>query len=393
MLIYPPKSKPKCMFYCQYIRGIGHLVRAVEIARHLSETFQVCLITGGELVNGFQFPESIEIVYLPGIKGDDLTTELKAVDFTLTIEDCKHIRTEKLLDTFKNFKPDLLVLEHFPFGQMFAFELVPLLDFIRAEQYSTKIVCSLRDIVLNPRGDTNDPIACSILNQYFDLLLIHSDPNFIKLSESFSQVEDIKCPIKYTGYVARKSQDNQHLNSIKQNQHDPQILVSIGGGRVGANLLESVIYASTFLYPEIKHKILMFTGPFMSEKQFINLKNLAGSLSHIEINRYTFNLSSLMYQSDISISMAGYNTIMDILVTQIPALLFIFDFQYQDSEQKIRAEKLEKLGIVDLIKTDELQSDILATKILKCLDRKGSQIKLNLNGARNTALLLREMFY
>ena len=384
------KAKPKCIFYCQYIRGIGHLVRTVELIRYLLNTFEVCLITGGESISGFQFPESIKIVYLPAIKGDEQNNELKlkTVDPTLNIEDCKQIRTQIILDTVNNFKPDLLVIEHFPFGSMFSFELIPLLEFIRAKHQATKIICSLRDVVLIKQGDINDLIICNTLNQYFDLLLIHGDPNFIKLDESFSRFDDIKCPVKYTGYVTRQiNKHDQQLNSIK-NRGYTQILVSIGGGRVGYNLLESLIYSSPALSLKIEHKILIFTGPFMPEEQFIQLQHLSSRLSHIEIYRYTPNLIHYMYESDISISMAGYNTIADILVTRIPSLLFIFDFQYQDDEQKIRAEKLEQFGIVDIIRSDELQSDLIANKIYNHLQKKVSKLQVDLDGAKNTALFL-----
>ncbi len=40
------------MFYCQYVFGMGHLVRSLEIARALVRDFDVTFIAGGDPVDG-----------------------------------------------------------------------------------------------------------------------------------------------------------------------------------------------------------------------------------------------------------------------------------------------------------------------------------------------------
>lgn len=46
----------KIMFYCQYLSGMGHLVRSSQIVRSLANYFQVYFITGGPEIPGFELP-------------------------------------------------------------------------------------------------------------------------------------------------------------------------------------------------------------------------------------------------------------------------------------------------------------------------------------------------
>ena len=61
--------KKRVMFYCQHVLGMGHLVRSLEIVKALNE-FSVTFVNGGELLQGFQAPPSVEVVNLPAIKSD-----------------------------------------------------------------------------------------------------------------------------------------------------------------------------------------------------------------------------------------------------------------------------------------------------------------------------------
>lgn len=66
----------------------------------------------------------------------------------------------------------------------------------------------------------------------------------------------------------------------------------------------------------------------------------------------------------------------------------------KDREQMIRAEKLEKLGIVKVIRPEDLQSDRFAQKIMTSLPKKqvGNTFEtLELQGAQKTAQLLKDL--
>ncbi|MDY7016547.1 MAG: glycosyl transferase, partial [Cyanobacteriota bacterium] len=136
----------KVLFYCQHILGMGHLVRSMEIVRSLIPDFQVCFLNGGQVIEEFPAPPSVEVVNIPAIKTDPEFKELSPVEPSLSLDEVQVLRREQLLKTFNDFKPDILIVELFPFGRRrFSFELIPLMEAAKAA--GTKVVCSLRDIV------------------------------------------------------------------------------------------------------------------------------------------------------------------------------------------------------------------------------------------------------
>lgn len=100
-----------------------------------------------------------------------------------------------------------------------------------------------------------------------------------------------------------------------------------------------------------------------------------------------------MKTANISISLSGYNTAMNILSTGVRAIVVPLSHNDQDKEQLQRTQKLEKLGIVEVIYSNNLKPAYLANKIINCLENKAVKINkqtFNLEGADNTTTLLKK---
>lgn len=383
----------KLMFYCQHILGIGHLVRSMEIVRGLVADFEICFVNGGKAIAGFEVPAGVEVVNLPAIETDAEFENLSVVDDSRSLEEVQEFRKNQLLDIFNSFQPDVLMIELFPFGRRrFSFELVPLLDRVKAQGRKTKVVCSLRDIVVTKQDrERHEEKICKLMNQYFDLLLIHGDRHFQPLEESFSRISDLNCPVHYTGYVVQSTPENPVLNDEDKavlNSDRPLILASIGGGRFGHELLDSLVGAAPILQRIVAHQIQIFTGPFFPEAKFAQMQLLVSTQPNINIQRYTPNLLTYMERADMSISMGGYNTTMNILTTGVRAMMLPF-VGNGDLEQTIRSQKLEKLGILDVIHPEDLEPQKFALKIVNCLMKMPKPVKLDLDGVEKTAGFLK----
>jgi predicted glycosyltransferase len=378
----------KIMFYCQHILGMGHLVRSMEIVRGLTKDFQICFINGGQVVQGFEIPSGVEVINLPAIKTDSEFQELQVVDSSYTLEEVQEIRKNTLLEIYDRTQPDLLIIELFPFGRRrFSFELIPLLERIQQDGNKTKVVSSLRDIVVTKQDQArHEAKFFKLINQYFDLLLIHGDPKFQPLEETFSRVKDLNCEVHYTGYVVQPQPEENSLEEIEQ----PMILVSVGGGRFGHELLDCVIETAPLLENKLPHQIQIFTGPFMPEEKLIELQTKAAKSKNVKCDRYTPHLLSYMKQADLSISMAGYNTTMNILTTGVRAMIMAFQGN-GDREQRIRSQKLADLGILEIIAPQELQPEIFAQKIINSLQKQPEKITFDFDGVAKTATLLKNL--
>ena len=375
----------KVMFYCQHILGMGHLIRSIEIVKGLIPDFQICFINGGQVIPEFEFPSEIEVINIPAVKTDSEFNELRPVDDSLTMEEAETIRTNMLLDTCDRFQPDILIIELFPFGRRrFSFELIPLME--KAKAMGTKIVSSVRDIVVTKQNQQrHEEKVCRLINKYFDLLLIHGDPNFVKLDLSFSRINDLTCPVHYTGYVAQPLSDKRTIIL-----DEPTILVSVGGGRFGHDLLECIANVAPILKEQIPHHIQVFTGAFSPDEVLTKLQNLTKDLDNITCDRYTINLLDYMQQADLSIGMGGYNTTMNILSTGIKAMMMAFQGN-NDKEQETRLQKLDSLGRVKMIQPEDLQPEKFARQIIDYLEQTPSKLTLNLDGVAHTAKYLNQL--
>jgi predicted glycosyltransferase/peptidoglycan/xylan/chitin deacetylase (PgdA/CDA1 family) len=381
--------KKKVMFYCQHVLGMGHLVRSMALVEGLNQEFDVCFVNGGEIVDGFKPPAGVRLENLSPLKSDEDFVGLEGKDGE-NLQEIQKARLQQLFRCYEDFRPDLVVIELFPFGRKkFAFELIPLLARIRLEGKS-KVVCSLRDILVQKRDQAkHEASVCNTLNRYFDLVVIHADPSFQRLEETFGAMHTINIPIQYTGYVIQGEPEVSEEN-IPLPSDIPLFLASIGGGRVGVELLESSIDASNLLTARLEHQLLIFTGPYLPEEDFVRLQEKVARHPHIILKRFTANFVKYMGQATVSISMAGYNTCMNILSTGVQALVLPFAGGGND-EQGSRARKLEALGLLGVLGADKLSGEYLAEKIKERLEPQTLRTKLNLQGVTTTTQLLQTL--
>ena len=388
----------KILFYCQYLAGMGHLVRSTEIIRSLVKDFDVCLINGGQLIPGFEFPAEARVVHLPAVWEDG--SQLKPVDSSLTIDEVKESRKQKILDVLEKFQPDCIVTECFPFSKhKLKFELKPMLK--QAKENDITIVCSLRDLIMTQPMSESAKIRrrekiCKLIDRFYDLVLFHGDANLLRLEDSFPGVDKLDCDLFYTGYVAPAAESDLPATPediIGLNRTEPSIVVSVGGGRHGYPLLEAVLLASPILKKSIPHKIHCFAGPFMAEAEFQRLQTIAAKQDNVTMRRFTPRLTQYMQQADLSVSLGGYNTIMNILQTKVRSLILPSLNEHQTDEQSIRARKLAQLNIISLLQPQDLKPAILADKIVTHLNHPKPNNNFKLSGAATTASKLKELLY
>jgi predicted glycosyltransferase len=229
------------------------------------------------------------------------------------------------------------------------------------------------------------------LNRYFSGLLIHSDPRVIRLEETFSRMANIKIPVAYTGFVTRRPASGARETvraALGLTAADTLMLASAGSGKVGHPLLLGAV--SAFRRLQDKHSnlhLMVFAGPFADPDDLEQLKRF--SSDRVTVVRFAPDFLNYLAAADISLSMAGYNTCMNILTAAIPALVWPFG---QNREQRLRAERLQQLGRLEILEDRDLAPDRLAVRIEavleKGLPRKGS---IQLEGAQRSADWIRQL--
>ncbi len=363
---------------------MGHYFRSLEICKALS-THDVIFVTGGTGIS-IPVPEHIRKIELPALSMDQDFGKLETDQQGRNIDDVKAARKIILYELFLSEQPDLFIVELFPFGRKaFGFELIPVLEGIRTGRLGpTRTVCSLRDVLVEKK-DTKayEQRVKKSLNQWFDAVLVHSDPSLIRLDETFSGISDIRIPVVYTGFITPIPSDNDRV-AIRSNlgisENERLIVASAGGGRVGFELLEASMLAFDILSSEEDFYLHVFTGPLMEDDLVKQLQDM--SSDRVFVSRFTKDFVACLAAADLSVSMAGYNTCMNIMAAGVPSLVFPFA---QNQEQRLRAEKIAQMGGMIVIDDTDLDPVRLARLMKLVLSEKNRHFyPVDLNGALNT---------
>lgn len=346
----------RVFFYVQHLLGIGHLRRAATLARALaSGGFDVLLVSGGAPVDGLPL-EGVRFHQLPPLRAADLRLkELAELDGTPLDDAFRARRTRALLDLFEAEAPDILLTEQFPFGRtQLRFELMPLLEAAQRRPSAPWIVSSIRDVLRRTASPARvDEMVATF--EVFDAVLVHADPALVRLDDSFPAWPDIQDRALYTGYIAEFDPVRAPQGTVGAGE----VIVSVGGGAVGAPLLRAAIAARP-MTALADRKWRLLVGANVPATDQAALAEAANAGIIVEPARGDF--PTLLRNAALSISQAGYNTVVETLCHADRAVLVPFGTA-RETEQADRARVLVERGMVAAVAPDALNSETLAAAI------------------------------
>lgn len=219
----------------------------------------------------------------------------------------------------------------------------------------------------------------------FDAVLVHADPALVRLDDSFPAWPDIQARALYTGYVS--DQDAAAIPDSAVGRGE--VIVSAGGGAVGAPLLHAALGARP-LTALADRRWRLLVGPNMPEAERAALAEAADGDVIVEPVRADF--PALLRNAALSISQAGYNTVVETLCLGDRAVLVPFG-SARETEQADRARVLVERGMVASVAPGELTPASLAAAIARAWS--GPSIRsfppVDARGASATVAALRQM--
>jgi predicted glycosyltransferase len=378
---------PDLLIHCQYVYGIGHFVRTIELARSLSQSFNVTILNGGEEIPHYRLPPKVKCVQLSAIYKHEQDASLLPVDPSQDLDACFSSRLSLIKQELSHIAPVILITEHFPFGLLFEAEVVALIGLVKQANHNTRIVCSVRDVIESPEGGKHDDHTCKLLNDYYDAVLVHGDERVVPFSASFPLVDLIRVPIINTGYIVKNIPEGGPAPLL------PNILVSIGGGRMGDELLYATIDAYKMVVKKWRHRLIIFTGAFQKDVQ--HLLHFVGDDEHELLSIHNFDeqhyCEALSVASGI-ICLGGYNTLLEAISVRLPVLVYARKFLGNNEEQSLRLQFFERYGLVRVLRPDDLEIERLTARILDFREHtKESDVIVKVDGAEVTRRILVEM--
>ncbi|MCS6779610.1 MAG: glycosyl transferase [Geminicoccaceae bacterium] len=371
-------SGPRAFFWVQHLLGTGHLRRALLLAAALADRGSRVLVASGGPPARFPVHPDVEFVQLPPIRTADpdfarlVTAQGEAVDAAHWAE-----RRTMLLAALRAHDPDLLVIEHWPFGRSaFTAEVLALVEAARAR--GAKVAGSVRDVLV-AKADPAKYERMVALAAGLERILVHGDPTLVPFAASFPLAERLGARLEHTGYLAPA------LAPVPLEARR-EILVSAGGGAVGERLCRAAIAAARLL-SDRPWRIVTGTG--LPGAAFAALARDAPA--HATVERQREDLALLIAAAAVSVSQAGYNTVVEALAGGTRMVLVPFASASED-EQTRRAEMLAARGLARHLPERELDGERLADAVARALAAPPPPREaVRLDGLARSAELLSEL--
>lgn len=370
----------RVFIWVQHLLGIGHLMRAAHIARYLAaHGWAVEVASGGAAVPGLDLGGA-RLHQLPPVRAADAAfSALVDLDGNPIDDAFKTARRDLLLRLFFGAEPEILILEHFPFGRsQLRFELEVLLATASQSSARPILLASVRDILVE-RRPLREAETVTAVERSFDAVLVHGDPALVPLEASFDAAPRIQGKLVYTGYVGGSASGPEP----PPGEGDKEIIVSAGGGAVGGRIADVALAAAASLPHVRRWRILIGAnaGPRLLRK----LRARAPSWVVVEPARPDFR--GLLARCAVSVSQAGYNTVVDVLSAGARAVLVPFASE-RETEQTLRAERLAQRGLARILPETALTPDRLAAFVAEALALPRPLGKVKVNGEAETERIL-----
>jgi predicted glycosyltransferase len=380
-------SRKRVFLYVQHLLGIGHFKRAAALARAMAAAgLEVTLASGGAEAPGLAL-EGVRLVQLPPARAADSRFTVLVDGAGRPIDEAwRARRREALLGACRAAAPHALLIELFPFGRrQMRFELEPLLgEALRAPRRPV-IVSSVRDVLGGGRREpSRQDEMLERFERFFDHLLVHGDPAFLPFERTFRHAARLGPKLHYTGYVVERPSPGEGERAGEQ-----EILVSAGGGAVGERLLETAIGCRA-LSVAANHIWRVLAGVNAADDALARLERLAAGFGagRVIVERARADFAARLRHCALSLSQAGYNTMMEVLDAGARAVAVPFAGG-AETEQLLRARALAERGRIELVEEAALSPPSLAAAVDRALARpRPAPGGVDLGGAQRSAELL-----
>ena len=382
----PPLAarQTKALVYVQHLLGIGHLVRAGVLARALEAAgVRVTLVSGGMPVPTLDLCLG-RFEQLPPARAADDRFETLLDEHDRPVDDAwRAARRDRLIALFEAERPDIVVIEMYPFGRrQMRFEIEALLERARSNGPDRPlIVSSVRDILVpSSRPERLDEMVARV-RRFFDLVLIHGDPAFIPFERTFPRFQDIASVARHTGYVASAPPPRD------DGPGRGEVVVSAGGGAASDRILGPVI-ESRALGPLDRAPWRVLVGYGYPEERFRAVQDAAPPGVIVERARADFR--RLLANCRLSISQGGYNTVVEVLASRAPAVCLPFA-EAHASVQAIRCRLLAERGAIQTVEPEKISAASVAAAVARALETRAACIPaIDTRGAERSVELLME---
>ena len=379
--------------------GFGSVRRTLDISRHLVTVvpnLSVLIISGSPLLHASRTPSRVDYVKLPCLaRTSEGAYEVKSLG--VGYEELIHLRTTLTTSAILDFSPDLILVDKKPLGV--SNELSQALQLLNTRGARTKVVLLLKDIL-------DDPVTTAAIWQrhryheairsFYDRILVLGSSDIFDLVSEYRFPPLSRAKVHFCGYLCgdRGSRTRDQTRGMLGVHDERLVLVAGGSGETGYRLMANYVDGFNRLPNDTKIKSLLICGPEMSEPDRRRIRDAA---VHPQLLTQEFDddMMSCIDAADVVVSLAGYNTVCDILSLRKRAI--VVPRMRSSREQLIRAERLARLGLLRALHPDRLTPTRLMHAVMEELwahdDGPREACKVDLDGMSRVAGSLQALLH
>lgn len=349
---------PSVMMYSHDTIGLGHMRRNTAIAQELVRRvpgISVLMLVGCPAGMVFEPHHGIDYVKLPSL------TKLgrgrwQAGSLRIDAATTRALRAGILDRVMETFAPDVLLVDHEPAGVWD--ELIAPIRALKTKG-RTRVILGLRDILDDPDRVAkcwSDGGIDGVISTLYDDIFIYGNQQFYPSNSAYGLEALRPGHVRYCGAVTTV----QPIRRARWGGPPRRVLVSGGGGRDAYPLLDTVLAGFESLAPHRRPELTLIAGPLMDGELSEALAIRAGQCGAIFRDSVP-DLPAFLAATDLFITMGGYNSVTEALVLGCPAV--VVPRVGPSGEQRLRAERLQALGLAKVVWRHELTAARMATAL------------------------------
>jgi predicted glycosyltransferase len=323
-------DKPKLIFYCHVLFGLGHLMRTLRIAEAVLRlgNCDCTLITSCKGLDRIPRDPRLKIVALPPVRVSDSGHFYAEAESDS--EDVMKVRSQCILEYLASHRPDLVLIDHVPFG--LGNELVATLLEAQHQNWRTQFVWGIPyiDEELRPLKSRRYRTALST----YGSTLAYSDPKWLEI---FPHYERFGLPEiqEYVGIVSQ--------SPLPPLQTDDTVVVGVTGSGVGGRRLLSLMLEARDRLPASRRIRLRFVAGLLGHEP--QLREMLTERPDVELLADA-PIEEVIRDASLVVSRAGYNSAYTLAQTDLPTILVPLTERHAYREQSERTRLLAELPAI-----------------------------------------------
>ena len=318
----------------------------------------------------------------------------RPLNLRINLKKMRSLRLSMIQKAAEVFQPDIFLVDHVPTG-IWA-ELLPTLQMLRRRENPARVMLGMRDIIDDPAIVRElwrrDDIYSAIRN-YYDEVLIYGCRNVFDTATEFGFDTELPGRFTYCGYVCSGEpyRAREEMREQLRLEKEKLIVITAGGGRDAYPMLQACLGAFRLLGKDAPFEAVLIAGPLMPAGEKERLERETSGLK-VSVLSQVFNNLNYINAADLVITMAGYNSLVEVL--QLKKKAMVLPRNGPSAEQVMRAKIFARRGLIDVIYPHDLSPERLAERLMADLERDDYPVSdqaIELNGAAEATARLAEL--